>query len=266
MTVRETFEDTRATDRSGGGYRLRWPRKPTHEQQHERAADGVGYGRKVDREKVDFTYFSLPYKHISVCTHIHTQAYLAITVRVCYVYVTCTYTRARARARAYTRTWIGVHRAPTPTPERVRGQRFRSHGGASAKCCGGSWRCSSTGAFHCTFATRTSHRGSHPISHPAWTIRGHHARSARAVRDGSVTSKLSKFRLNAYRRVSLPPIFPSLSLSFALSFFRPPVFLPPSLTRPLLTSWHALLGDSETHRIATARNVFSSRTSLLRGD
>ncbi|KYN16563.1 hypothetical protein ALC57_11072 [Trachymyrmex cornetzi] len=33
-----------------------------------------------------------------------------------------------------------------------RGQRFRSHGGASAERHGGSWRCSSTGAFHCTFA------------------------------------------------------------------------------------------------------------------
>lgn len=41
-TPEEGFEDNaRATSRGGGGYRLRWPRKPTHEQQHEQPGGEV---------------------------------------------------------------------------------------------------------------------------------------------------------------------------------------------------------------------------------
>ncbi|KYQ50556.1 hypothetical protein ALC60_10358 [Trachymyrmex zeteki] len=95
------------------------------------------------------------------------------------------------------------------TKQRVRGQRFRSHGGASAERRGGSWRCSSTGAFHCTFAAvDTTH--DLPVRFETGVLR----RSSQSC------------RLNACRRVSLPPIF-----RLPFSFFRPLVFsVPPATT------------------------------------
>lgn len=185
---------------------------------------------------MDFTYFSLPYKYISI--RIYTITSITVGLRV--HEHAHTHKRTHIRARAYTHTYIGVHRATNSNSgegRSARGQVSQSR-----------WRLRRTPRrFLVAFLDRRLplylYRPDVPPGvAPDLSLRGPFVDTTHGLpvlfETGVLRRSSQSCRLNACRRVSLSlsfsyPSFVSFSLSFALSFFP---FLPPPLVRPLLAS------------------------------